>query len=189
MNEIISLFIDNQMSLNDKIDFVENVRSDQSFAAETLELLHFEKQIRSDVVEAVPQHTFLRENIFNRAANFFMQPLGWVSTALAAAVIALVVTAALFPEPASIPKSRFVIYKPDVNQVEIAGSFTNWKRIPMQRVGNSGYWEINMVLPKGEHHYTYILEGRHQFADPTVRTRERDDFGGFNSILYVDGKV
>jgi len=124
-----------------------------------------------------------------RVIKGFMQPIGWVSTGFAAALIALVIIAVTLPGPGPIPKNRFVIYLPDVNQVEIAGSFTNWKRIPMQRAGDSGYWEVQLALPGGEHQFTYIVDGRQRLADPTIQTREQDDFGGYNSILNVDGKA
>ena len=189
MNEIISLFIDDEMNVEDKISFVERVRNNSSFADETLELLHLEKLVRSDVVTVMPQVLSVRTPILERVARVFMQPLGWVSTALAAALVALVITAVTLPGPAPIPKNRFVIYLPDVNQVEIAGSFTNWRRIPMQRAGGSGYWEVQLALPQGEHQFTYIVDGRQRLTDPTIQTREQDDFGGYNSILYVDGSA
>lgn len=38
MNEIISLFIDDEMNVVDKISFIERVRNNSSFADETLDL-------------------------------------------------------------------------------------------------------------------------------------------------------
>lgn len=189
MNETISLFIDDEMNIEDKIGFVERVRNNSTFADETLDLLRFEKLLRSDVVKTIPPLLSVRPNIMTRVARIFMQPLGWVSTGLAAALIALVITIVTLPGPTPIPKNRFVIYLPDVAQVEIAGSFTNWKRIPMQRAGNSGYWEVQLALQAGEHQFTYIVNGQQRLTDPTVRTRELDDFGGYNSILFVDDKA
>ena len=52
-----------------------------------------------------------------------------------------------------------------------------------------GYWELTLALPKGEHYFSYILEGRQPYADPTIRARVSDDYGGFNSILLVEDKV
>jgi len=188
LNENISMFIDDELMLDEKIMFVEKIKENPSFAAEALELLHIEKQIRLDVVERVPQIEFLRPGLLEKITRFFKQPLGWSVTALTATIVALLLITMPSPEPVS-KQNRFVIYKPKVSRVEIAGSFTNWKRISMQRVGDSGYWELTMALPEGEHHFTYILEGRQRFADPTILTRELDDFGGYNSILYVDGKI
>lgn len=188
MNEKISMFIDNELMLDEKIMFVEEIKENPSFAAETIELLQVEKQLRLDVVDRVPQIEFLRRNLLERVSSFFKQPLGWSFTALATAIVALMLTTMSSPEPAS-KENRFVIYKPEVERVELAGSFTNWKRISMHRIGDSGYWELTMALPEGEHQFTYILEGRQRLADPTILTREMDDFGGYNSILYVNGKI
>ena len=188
MNEKISMFIDDELTLDEKVVFIEKISEKPSFASETLELLQVEKQIRMDIVDRVPQIEMSRLNLLEKIIAFFKQPLGWTAAAAAAAIAALLLTTMISPAPVS-KENRFVIYKPGVNRVEIAGSFTNWKRIAMHRIGDSGYWELTMALPKGEHHFTYILEGRQRFADPTVLAREMDDFGGYNSILHVDGKI
>jgi hypothetical protein len=52
-------------------------------------------------------------------------------------------------------------------------------------MGDSGYWEVTLNLPAGEHRFSYILEGKQRLSDPTIMTRELDDFGGENSILEV----
>jgi 1,4-alpha-glucan branching enzyme len=79
----------------------------------------------------------------------------------------------------------FIIYRPDISKAEISGSFTGWQPRTMNRIGDSGYWEVELALPGGEHRFSYILEGRRHIADPTVLIREKDDFGGENSILSV----
>jgi 1,4-alpha-glucan branching enzyme len=81
---------------------------------------------------------------------------------------------------------RFVIYRPDVSQVEITGSFTEWLKIPVKKIGSSGYWEVTLDLPRGEHRFTFILDGHQRFPDPSIPTREQDDFGGENSIILVE---
>jgi 1,4-alpha-glucan branching enzyme len=85
--------------------------------------------------------------------------------------------------------NRFVVYEPAANQVELTGSFTGWQRTPLQRIGTSGYWELTLPVPSGEHRFSYILDGDRQMADPTVPRRENDDFGGENSILNVEARV
>ena len=81
---------------------------------------------------------------------------------------------------------RFVLFQPDVNRVEITGSFLGWEAVPMQRSGTSGYWEVVLEVPAGEHRLCYILEGGRRIPDPTIPIREKDDFGGENSILAVN---
>jgi 1,4-alpha-glucan branching enzyme len=80
---------------------------------------------------------------------------------------------------------RFVIYQPDAQRVELAGSFSGWKRIPLKLAGQSGYWETTLELPEGDHRFSYIIEGNQRLTDPTIAVREIDDFGGENSILRV----
>jgi hypothetical protein len=55
----------------------------------------------------------------------------------------------------------------------------------MKKSGASGYWEAVLEVPPGEHRLCYILEGRRRILDPTIPIREKDDFGGENSILSV----
>ena len=73
--------------------------------------------------------------------------------------------------------------------VELIGSFTGWQRTPMMPVGATGYWELRLNLPYGEHRFAYMLNGSRRMADPTVQVREKDDFGGENSILNVEVQI
>jgi hypothetical protein len=180
MEYLISMFIDNELSVDDKIAFVEKVHGDRSFKDESIELLHQEKLISSEVVDRVP---LVELKVRRKLPYPLLRPMGLFASALAAAILIF-----FFFLPAkegtSIPH-RFVIYRPDVSQAEISGSFTEWRVIPLKRTGSSGYWEITFNLSKGEHRFTYILNGHQRFADPTILTRENDDFGDQNSILIV----
>jgi hypothetical protein len=181
------MFIDNEMNIDDKIDFIETIQKNKSFSDEVLEFLYQEKLIRGDVVEHIPYTEVKAPFNWKRFFSPFIQPMGLVASALTAAVIYLLLTV---PTPTQGPvMKRFVIYQPDVRQVEIAGSFTEWKRVPMQKIGNSGYWEITYDLNEGEHRFTYLIEGRQSIADPTILTREPDGFGGENSIFYVKNSI
>ncbi len=185
MNDyMISMFIDNELGLDDKVNFLEKVHADRAFKDEAIELLQQEKLIRSEVVDHVPPVEFKMRKRFPYP---LLRPVGLFASALAVAVVIL-----FFFMPSQVSTTtpyRFVIYRPDVNQVEITGSFTEWTRIPMKKMGSSGYWEITLNLSKEEHRFTYILEGHQRFADPTILTQERDDFGGRNSILLMDTKT
>jgi hypothetical protein len=185
MNYLISKFIDNELDLDDKIEFVDRIHEDTDFKDESIELLGIEKIIRADVVDRVPP---LEVKTKKRRFSFGLRPLGFlVSAAAAAALILFFIPSHPVQNPNT--SHRFVIYRPDVNKAEIAGSFTGWQRIPMNRIGSSGYWDITVNLPLGEHRFTYILDGEKRFADPTVPARELDDFGGRNSIISVGSKT
>jgi 1,4-alpha-glucan branching enzyme len=60
-----------------------------------------------------------------------------------------------------------VLFEPVAERVELTGSFTGWQRVAMQRIGDSGYWQLNLPVPAGEHRFAYILNGERRMADPT----------------------
>ena len=182
MGYMISMFIDDELGIDDKIDFVERVHGDKAFMDESIHLLCQEKLIRSEVVNHVPLVEFkVRKNVLRS----ILRPLGMLAPAMAAAIVVFFLFFSKPPEVSTSIPHRFVIYQPDVSQVELAGSFTEWRMIPMNRTGSGEYWEITLDITKGEHRFTYILDGHQRIADPTILIREQDDFGGENSILLV----
>ena len=185
MNYLISKFIDNELDLEDKIEFVGRVHEDRIFKDESIALLEMEKIICADVVDHIPA---FKMKIKKKRFSFGLRPLGALASAAAAAAIIIFL---ILSHPAQDMNTshRFVIYRPDVTRAEIAGTFTDWQRVPMNRLGSSGYWDITMKLPFGEHRYTYILDGKKIIADPTVPAREFDDFGGKNSIISLESKT
>jgi hypothetical protein len=144
-----------------------------------------EKIIRADVVDHIPS---FKIKIKKKRFSFGLRSLGVLVSAAAAATI---IVFFILSRPAQDPTTshRFVIYRPDVTRAELTGTFTEWRRIPMNRIGSSGYWDITVNLPAGEHRFTYILDGKIRFTDPTVQARELDDFGGRNSIISVESKT
>jgi hypothetical protein len=184
MNTLISMFIDNELDLDEKIDFVERIHADRDFKNESIEFLNMEKIIRADVVDRIP--AFKMKMKKKRIPSVFRWMGLWVPAATAVLIAFFVL---YHPEQVRNASHRFVIYRPDVTKAEIAGTFTGWRRIPLNQVGNSGYWDITISLPGGEHRFTYILDGEKRIADPTVAARELDDFGGQNSIISVESKT
>ena len=182
MNDnLISMYIDNELNLDDKIIFVETVHEYETFKDDTVNLLRQEKLIRSEVVDHIPVLK-IKERGKAWHLNLF-RPFAAAAAGLAAAAILLMV---FYPrQEQQLRPYRFVIYQPDVQHVELAGSFSDWKRIPLKLAGQSGYWETTLDLPEGEHRFSYIIEGNRRLADPTIAAQEIDDFGGENSILRV----
>lgn len=185
MNYLISKYIDNELDLDEKIGFVDRVHADRFFKDESIELLEMEKIIRADVVERIPPLKMKGKH------KRFWPGLKWIGFWASAVAAAALIAFFMFYHPPQdfIASHRFVIYRPDVTQAEIAGTFTGWQRVPMNRIGASGYWEAVINLPHGEHRFTYILDGQIRFADPTVAARELDGFGGQNSIISVESKT
>jgi hypothetical protein len=185
--ELISMFIDDEMDLEEKIEFVEQVHADVFFKDSTIEFLYLEKDLRGDVVERLPQVSVPAR----KTSWIFFRPMHLVAASLAAAAALLVFLFWPVHQEAANPSEpyRFVIYRPDVSRAAIAGDFTGWKDVPLQRVGSSGYWEISFSLPRGEHRYVFVLGGGERVPDPTVMTREPDDFGGENTIIATGGNA
>lgn len=186
MNSIISLFIDNELSIKEKCLFVKKVHDDTPFFHESVQMLNQEMLLRSDVIQRAPRVDIRLPNRWILTIKNLLRPTALIPAAVACAILFLTF---LPSNNMKTKPNRFVLYLPDVNQVEIVGSFTDWKRIPLQKISNSGYWEGMFKLTEGEHRYTYILEGDKQYTDPTVLTVEKDDFGGMNSIIQVEGKA
>lgn len=181
---MISMFIDDELDLAEKIEFVESVHADAVVKNETINLLRQEMRIDSPVVRRVP---VVKVKIRPKLSFAFLRPVTVFASGLALALVILFF--ALPEQKISFVPYRFVIYQPEVEQVEITGSFTGWNTLPMKKMGTTGYWEITLDLGQGEHRYSYILESDEQIPDPTVMTREKDDFGGQNSILDINLKV
>ena len=187
MDYLSSLYIDNEMDLDEKKRFVERVRSDGAFYGETLELLAQEKRLREMPVmpETAPEKPW-RPPVWTGLIRSF-RPLGFATAGFTAAVLLLFTV--FQPSPPTVCNNRFVLFEPTADQVELAGSFTGWQRVSMTRAGTSGYWEVSMQVPSGEHRFAYILDGERRMADPTLPASERDDFGGQNSILNVGARL
>ena len=182
---LISGFIDDELDLDEKIDFVETVHEHVQFKAEAVDLLQQEKLIRGDVVDRVPAVVFGDKRRFRIP---FWRPVAGFAAGLAAAVLVLF-WAVDRPQESLGTAHRFVLYQPDVTKVELTGSFLGWSAVPMKKSGASGYWEAVLDIPAGEHRICYIIEGSRRIPDPTIPTREKDDFGGENSILAVNIKT
>jgi hypothetical protein len=182
MNDhLISQYIDDELDLDEKIVFVETVHEDAAYKEDAVNLLRQEKLIRAEVVDRLPVIQ-IAEQPRRRAWHPF-RPFAAFAAGLAAAAVMWL---AIWPSPEPSRQSyRFVIYQPDAQHVELAGSFSSWKKIPLKHAGNSGYWEVTLDLPEGDHRFSYIIEGSRRMADPTIAVRETDDFGGENSILTV----
>jgi len=190
MDYLISMYIDNELSIDDKLTFVEHVHKDQGFTDDAVSFLKQEKMLRGSLAEHAPEVDlpFLERSRFSFMAA---KPLKFIFATSVLILMALYFTLGLSPNSRFPPLSadhqhRFVIYQSEIKQIEIAGSFTLWQRIPLRQTGSSGYWEVTLEVPPGEHSFSYILDGDKIFADPTISAQEKDDFGTINSILTME---
>ena len=191
MEYLNSLYIDDEMDLEEKIRFVENIRKSDEAYSQALDLLEQEKLLRYALKEpvTVPAAKPGWKKVFKIwwAAHF--RPLSAAAAGLAVGLMLFI----FYPmQSTPLPESRisrFVVFLPQARQVDLSGSFTDWRRMPMQPVGQTGYWELSMPLNSGEHRYVFILDDDRRIADPTQLNRELDDFGGENSIIKIGGQA
>ena len=71
-------------------------------------------------------------------------------------------------------------------QVYLVGDFNAWdaEATPMQQ-GDDGMWYVTLKLPPGAHQFRYHEEGGAWHTDYAAFGIERNEFGGFNSIVDV----
>ncbi len=185
---LISLFIDDEMDLDEKIEFVKTVHDSRAYTLEAVALLDQEKLLYESAAESTINAKPGKKKTINLSHLLqWWQPLAGFATAL----ILLGIASLLFWQPdtaGQVREQRFVLYLPQAEQANIIGTFTDWNPVPMHKIGSSGYWTLTLTLPEGEYRYSYLVENGERMADPTVTTRERDDFGGENTVIVVGGE-
>ncbi len=79
--------------------------------------------------------------------------------------------------------ARFTLDAPRARAVAVAGTFSDWAPLPMER-GPDGTWVLVLPLPAGEYEYCWLVDGvAHR---PVEAARRRPDgFGGENGIVVV----
>lgn len=191
MDHLISMYIDNELSLDEKIHFLKHIYGNRSYTEEAVELLEQEKLLSLSLTIPVPDielppHRAGILPIFNRS-------LGWAVALGLLLLFAFMAGEKFSPQgprqlvaESTTVLHRFVLHHQAGQLVEISGTFTNWKSVPLVPSGINGYWEVSLELPAGEHRYTFIVDGLNYIPDPTVAAQESDDFGSINSILKVE---
>lgn len=70
--------------------------------------------------------------------------------------------------------------------VAVAGDFTNWDVLAMQKVRDD-CWKITVRLKPGKYQYAFVIDSQEWVPDPASPRKVSDGFGGFNSVLVVNG--
>ncbi|HEX2218857.1 MAG TPA: glycogen-binding domain-containing protein [Gemmatimonadales bacterium] len=65
----------------------------------------------------------------------------------------------------------------------VAGDFTGWKPVPMQREGSR--WTYTTRLAPGVYHYAFVAEDGSWFVPESVAGRQDDGMGGHVAVLVV----
>ncbi|MBI9074618.1 MAG: glycogen-binding domain-containing protein [Desulfatibacillum sp.] len=193
LNELlISQYIDDELSLKDKARFLEELAREPEYSQEAIALVRQEvlmDEAEENLLDQADDMTFpaspVERSYFPKGKIFKI--VGTVAVAACALVAFLVLLQS--PSPSEGVPHRFVLYMPDAGRVAISGSFNGWNSLPMEQPGQSGYWEAVLVLPPGEHRFSYLVEESKRVTDPTILAREYDGFGGMNSILKVETQI
>jgi hypothetical protein len=65
----------------------------------------------------------------------------------------------------------------------VAGTFSDWQPIPMQRSGDR--WQVALDLEPGVHEYSFVTADGTWFVPAGTPGRKRDGFGGHVAVLIV----
>jgi Glycogen recognition site of AMP-activated protein kinase len=76
---------------------------------------------------------------------------------------------------------------PASTQVAVVGDFNDWDptATPLRLVGKGGIWAVELRLPPGRYHYTFLIDGRRWQGDPSEPPAAESDFGAPVSVLTV----
>jgi len=79
----------------------------------------------------------------------------------------------------------FAITAPDALNVKLVGNFTHWMERPIRlRRTKHGVWQTTVTLPRGSHHYHFLVDGECR-GDPKCLLRESNPYGGLDDVRYV----
>ena len=90
------------------------------------------------------------------------------------------------PVPAAYVDGRATIRLPvsaSKAQPSIAGDFTEWKPVPMQRHGDD--WTYVIAIAPGVYNYAFVTAGGEWFVPESVPGRKSDGMGGHVAVLVV----
>lgn len=191
MEHFISMYIDDEMSLDEKILFISHVNGNKAYTDDAVSMLEQEKKLSAALIQPAPEAALP----FPKTKRS-MHSLGMVLAACVLLVLSFLLGANFYSLNDPLHRStsllpatvhhRFVLFQQGSAQVEITGSFTKWQKLPLTPTGSEGYWEITLEVPSGEHRYSFIIDGSKLIPDPTVASKEPDDFGTINSVLSVE---
>jgi hypothetical protein len=70
----------------------------------------------------------------------------------------------------------------DSSRVELAGTFSDWKPVPLTRTSEG--WEAEIALPPGRHRVAVRINGG-PWQAPRGTARMRDEYGGEAGLVVV----
>ncbi len=145
------------------------------------------------VMEALP--AFSKPTLRDRVAGFWPTHGRWIVPALAGAAVSLVLVFGLgrLDSPGAEQTAQvqttihFELHAPGADQVELLGSFNDWKTGDVVLTGPdaSGHWTADVTLPEGRYEYIFLVDGERWMADPRAILHRPDGFGRVNTVIDV----
>lgn len=82
---------------------------------------------------------------------------------------------------------RFVYIDDDANSVAVAGDFSDWEPIELnrQQVNGEQVWSGMVSMSRGEHNYMFVKDGTKWITDPMAPVTRDDGFGNKNAVIYL----
>ena len=72
----------------------------------------------------------------------------------------------------------------DFKNVYLAGDFTDWQNNKLQMNLINGFWEIEIPLRRGVHHYKFIVDDI-WIVDPMNNSVQYDKHDHVNSVILI----
>jgi hypothetical protein len=82
---------------------------------------------------------------------------------------------------------RFVYIDDEASSVAVAGDFSDWEPIELNRMQVNGeqVWSGIISMSRGEHNYMFIKDGSEWITDPMAPVTRDDGFGNKNAVVYL----
>jgi len=78
---------------------------------------------------------------------------------------------------------EFSFFRPDAQQVQLAGDFNDWQNTTPMKLSDDGHWRAMLALPAGEFKFRYCADGQ-WFTDYAAFGVEPGPFG-LDSVVRV----
>jgi hypothetical protein len=82
---------------------------------------------------------------------------------------------------------RFLYTNSEADSVAVAGDFSEWEPVPLspRTVNGETVWTGLVPVPRGEHEYQFLIDGKQWVTDPLAPVKRSDGFGAKNAVLNV----
>lgn len=82
---------------------------------------------------------------------------------------------------------RFFYVNEEAESVAVAGDFSNWEPIPLDKkqINGKTVWTNSIPMKRGEHRYMYIIDGDKWKTDPLASRYKEDGFGNRNAVITL----